>query len=55
MLFVGLGYLDGQILVQKFTKFNHECITAHTCSDVLCFAVVVQSCETASRLVSLNR
>ena len=40
VLFVTLGCLDGQILVQKFTKFNHVCITVRTCSDVLCFAAV---------------
>ena len=54
VLFVALSCLDGQILVQKFTKFNHVCITVHTRSDVLSFAAVVQSRETASLLVSLN-
>ena len=45
--------LDGQILVWKFTKFNHVCITIRTCSDVLCITAVVriQSRETASWLV----
>ena len=51
VLFVALGCLDGQILVWKFTKN----LTIRTCSDVLCFAAVVQSCETASWLVGLNR
>ena len=43
VLFVTLGCLDGQILVQKFTKFNPVCLTICTCSDVLRFAAVVQS------------
>ena len=51
VLFVALSCLDGQILVWKFTKFNHVCITIRTCSDVLCITAVVQSRETASWLV----
>ena len=43
VLVVALGYLDGQILVQKFTKFNPVCLTICICSDVLRFTAVVQS------------